>query len=103
MSKKEKKQNSAAVESIAIIKPIVRDQKFKNVLEKIFEGDPEKLPVLKSIGYALVGAGNSWVSYVIKSRGKEILSIEVSEPNLRQIAEESAKTDFVTNFMDSGF
>ena len=60
------------------------------------------MPTLTSIGYGPLGPDDQWVSYVIQSRGKEILSIEVAEPNVRAIAEESSKINFVERFVDRG-
>lgn len=84
-----------------IVKPamkVVGDDK-QHALETLFEGPTEKLPVIKSVGFMKVPGKNSYVSYSISSKGKEILSIEVDEPNLRPIAEESAKILFVDQFL----
>lgn len=71
----------------------------KNALQNLFEGDHEKLPILKSVGYGQIPGTNTFVAYTIHSKGQNILKIEVEEPNLRPIAEESAKIFFVNNFM----
>jgi hypothetical protein len=71
----------------------------KNALLNLFEGDHEKLPILKSVGYGQIPGTNTFVSYIIYSKGQNILKIEVEEPNLRAIAEESAKMFFVNTFM----
>lgn len=89
--------------SPSIVKPLIRDRDKKHALEVMFEGKPERLPVLTSIGFAPIGPGNAWVNYVMKSRGKEIIEVEVSEPNLRQIAEDGAKVDFTLNFLDQEY
>jgi len=86
-------------QSNSIVKPSIVEAGKKHVLETMFDSD--KAPVIKSIGYKrLSESPNSWVSYVITSRGKEILDIQVEEPNVRGIAEDSAKVAFVTSFMD---
>lgn len=63
--------------------------------------DQGALPILKSVGYARVFPGSrEYVSYVITSQGREVLSIEVSEPNLKAIASDEAKISFVTLLED---
>jgi hypothetical protein len=85
----------------AVIQPIIRVDGEKHILEEMFEsGDA---PEMKSVGYMQIGNGaHSWVSYVITTRGTEVLKIEVDQPNMRPIAEESAKIGFTTNLMDQG-
>lgn len=95
MSRKNKETNLSS-----IVKTHVSQGKTKHPLQAILDGDPKDFPILKSIGYASMGTGASWVSYVITSRGTEILSIDVSEPNLKQIAEDTAKMEFVEQLMD---
>lgn len=56
------------------------------------------MPEFKSVGYAKVGSG--WVSYVATFKGREVLSLVVAEPDMRQIAEEQAKISFVETFSD---
>lgn len=80
--------------------------KKKSVVETsvIFEGETNPLVSIfedmeiKSIGYMRVPNKNTFASYVVTSKGEKILKIEVDEPNLRPIAEESAKIHFVSNF-----
>lgn len=102
MARKQKQTSTETNTVSKIVVPLIRSGDDKHPLETIFEGNPKHIPVLKAVGFAPMGVGNSWVSYIITTRGNEVLSIQVSEPNLRQIAEESAKTDFVTEFMDKG-
>lgn len=82
-----------------IVKPVVDfgpDAK-QNALVELFQ--QETPPELKSVGYAKVPGTNRFVSYIIISKGTEVLSIEVSEPDLRAIAEDDAKINFVNSFM----
>lgn len=73
----------------------------EHALEKLFDGDPEKIPEIKSIGYMrLPRSNNEYVSFVITSKGREIIKIEVDQPNTRSIVEESAKILFVSTFMN---
>ena len=59
----------------------------------------ENGPIVKSIGYAKVPGSNYCVSYIIHSQGGKIIKIEVEEPNMQSIAEETAKLNFVNIFM----
>jgi hypothetical protein len=86
------------------IKPSIRANDEKHILEEIYESDPNDMPTLKAVGYVQIGTGkSSWMSYTITTKGKEVLSIDVDEPNVRAIAEESAKIAFVTSFVDQEF
>lgn len=85
----------------SIVKPVVRVAGELHALEKILDGDPDKIPTIKSVGCMRVSPdSNSWISYTILTKGREVISIEVDEPNLRGVAEESAKINFVQQFMD---
>lgn len=87
--------------SESVIKPTIRVNGENHILEDLLTGPEEKMPVLTSVGYCRVGTGiHSWVSYKITTQGEKVLSIEVDEPNMRAIAEESAKGMFVTSFID---
>lgn len=82
-----------------VIKPIIRANGEAHVLETMWDGG--ELPELKSIGYAKMGdKTHNWVSYVITTKGTEVISIEISEPDMRAIAEEATKISFVSTFMD---
>jgi hypothetical protein len=71
----------------------------EHALKALFDGEPESIPTITSIGYMGLPGTNKFVSYIIKSKGKEILSIEVSEPDLRPVAEDDSKINFVNCFM----
>lgn len=80
-----------------VIKPIIQVDNQPNILERLTEDDA---PVLKSVGYAKCGENkNSWISYVITTKGNEVISIEVSEPDIRPVAQDNAKISFVDCFM----
>lgn len=82
----------------SVIQPVIRVEGEQHVFEDMEAAG--ELPILKSVGYARVSpTSREFVSYVITSRGQEVLNVEVSEPNLRAIAEDDAKTAFVSNFM----
>ncbi len=69
----------------------------KHALKQLF--DEDAAPQIKSIGYAGIPGTNRYISYIITTQGKEVLKIEVSEPDLRAIAEDEAKINFVNCFM----
>lgn len=82
----------------SVVTPIIKIEGHTNVLEDMIKGSDA--PTLKSVGYARVGEGsNNWVSYVITTRGTEVIEIQVDEPNMREVAEESSKINFVQEFM----
>lgn len=96
MAKKIK--NHANGQTVTIVRPSLIVEGETHPLVDAFK-NPENLPTLKSVGYCRIPEG--WISYVITTKGKEVLSIDVEEPNiLRPIAEESAKIAFVSNFID---
>lgn len=82
----------------SIVKPLIHVDGEEHPFEKLFLGEGKRAPILKSIGYAKIEGG--FVSYVITSRGPHVLGIEVSEPDLRPIAEDSTKVNFVNLFMN---
>lgn len=91
-----KKQTKAS----DIVKPIISGDSKPHALSELIDGG--EAPILTSIGYKQLSGSNSWVSYVMQTRGREVISIEVDEPNVRAIAEDSAKINFVNKFMDQG-
>lgn len=80
------------------IQPLVRVKGEKHIFEQLFEQG--KLPELKAVGYIQAKPGNNWVSYTMTIRGREIIKMEVAEPDLREIAEETAKINFVQELVD---
>lgn len=95
----------------SIIQPIIRNHRLDPITkqqipvphewEELFQDHPETMPVLKAVGYTKVSQlHNTYVSYTVTFQGDKVLSIQVDEPNLRQIAEESAKINFVTELSD---
>lgn len=84
-----------------VIQPLIQVEGEPHILQSLFEGPQEELPELKSIGYGRLNNSNhGWVSYVITTKGKEVIKIEISEPDLKPIAEESSKINFVNCFVD---
>jgi len=87
-----------------VIKPLIRSNDEQHILEAIFDGDEEDMPVVKSVGYTNLRTGpNSWISYTITTKGREVISFEVSEPDARLVAEDGAKIAFVQEFTNVEF
>lgn len=63
----------------------------------IFDEGSEK--VVKSIGYTKIPGKNQYISYVIYTKGLQVIKVEVDEPDLRAIAEDNSKAAFVNTFM----
>lgn len=76
-----------------VIKPIIESQ--EHILEKLIKTGED--PVLTSVGIAKVAGG--WISFVLKSRGLEIVSCEVSDPDMKLIAYDAAKIEFVNRYL----
>ena len=90
-----------SIEGAPVVQPLIRSNGEKHILEEMFEDPLADMPVMKAIGYMSLKYGpNSWVSYTVTFKGDKVLKIEVDEPNLRPIAEESAKIAFVEQFID---
>jgi hypothetical protein len=67
--------------------------------DALFSDDPNA-PVVKSVGYARVPGKNTYISYIIYTQGTNVVKVEVDEPNLRPISEETCKLNFVNLFMN---
>lgn len=80
----------------SVVKPLIKVEGEKNLLEELFEETPhEDLPEMISVGFMNLNMGRyTWVSYKMITKGDKVLSIEVSEPDMREIAYESAKIEF---------
>lgn len=83
------------------IQPLVKVNGEDHYLEKQAKSG-EEMPIMKAVGVyrADMTRNHSWVSYVVTIQGDKVLKIEVAEPDMRAIAEESAKIEFVSNFME---
>ena len=68
-----------------------------HALKELFD-DESSVPVLTSVGITKLPGSSSFVSYVIKSKGREVLEITVDEPNARYVAEEMTKINCVNLF-----
>ena len=86
----------------SVVRPLIvlKGATSENVLKVLI--DSKDAPLLKSIGFRRASeTSQSWVSYTVTTKGDKVISIEVDEPNMRQVAEESAKINFVTLFTDA--
>lgn len=94
MSKPSKKQTVKP-----FIQPLIKTSGEKHLFEEMNENG--ELPIIKSVGFCRVSPkSKNFVSYVITSQGDKILTMEVSEPDARAIAEDNSKTSFVSTFMN---
>lgn len=59
----------------------------------------DTLPELISVGVYKVPASNAYVSFTMHTKEGRVTKLLVEEPNSRQIAEDSAKISFVSEFM----
>lgn len=66
----------------------------------LFEGD--NLPIIKSVGYHRLPNSNLYVAYILYIQGDKVVKVEAEEPVPFLFAEEQAKLNFVSNFMDKG-
>ena len=86
----------------SVIQTIIQTDE-QHPLQTLFNQKPELLQPLVSIGLIKLPDSNKFCSYVIKSLGDKIISIEVTEPDFRAVAEETSKINFVELFMQKEF
>lgn len=89
MAKKQAKQ-------FEVTPSIVVEGAPSHPMNEIINSDEQ---VIKAIGMVKIPNTNTFVPYVLHIKGTEVVKCEVEEPNLRGIAEESAKINFVNIFM----
>lgn len=98
MAKATKTVKPEVVEAPFIV-PSIRNNDEKHIFEEMF--DLGELPEMKAVGYVKIGNGTAnWVSFTATIKGKDVLRLDVEEPNIRAIAEESAKIAFVSALID---
>ena len=90
MSKVTKKAN------VSIVEPSINIPGHTNPFVPFYETSPE----LTAVGYVRIPGTNDYCSYTVTIKGGEVVKINCEEPNLKLIAEESAKIAFVNNFVD---
>lgn len=81
--------------------PIIRNNGEKHVLEQLLESDGD-MPEITTVGCFKThpNKNHSWVSVKMITKGDKVLKMEVGEPDMKAIAEESAKIAFVETFAD---
>ena len=60
----------------------------------------ENPPTIRAVGCAQIPGSNQWVSHIVYIQGDKVIKVEAGVPNLRLIAEEEAKCNFVNLFMN---
>jgi len=84
----------------SIVCPIGGSPGETHFLEDILNGPLEEMPILKSVGFfnMIPGRQSQYVHYIIHTQGDRVLKIEVGEPNMRGIASDASKIDWVSLF-----
>ena len=97
------KKKQTEVESLELFKPssIIKPEMVFNdephLLQEMF--DDGSFPIIKSVGVVSVPGGN-YVSCLITTQGTKVLEIKVGTPNLRNIAIDEYKINYVTHIID---
>jgi hypothetical protein len=66
--------------------------------------DTSKVPIFRAVALVRIPdapATEAYVSVVLTIKGNEVVDVKSSEPNLKSIAIENAKIDFVKTFYDN--
>lgn len=97
MAKPKKQEQVETKSEPSYIEPTLKfDDKHKNeFIEHVKNDEPE----LTAVGYARIPGTNNYSAYVIKIVGDKVIKMIVDEPNLKLVAEESAKIQFVNEFV----
>ncbi len=94
-----KKEAAPTVKNL-VVRPVIQSCGAMHPFES--QESTGTLPIIKSVGYCRVFPGSrDYVSYVITSKGNEVLSMEVGTPNMKPIACDEAKINFVTLLDDA--
>jgi hypothetical protein len=76
----------------------------KKTENAVSENTSDKVPTFKAVALVRIPEASSYeayVSVVLTIKGNEVVDIKSSEPNLKSIAMEQAKIDFVKTFYDN--
>ena len=84
------------VSESSIVEPSIVIDGHTNPFIPFFDKEPE----LTAVGYVKIPNSNTYASYTITIKGEKVTKIVCDEPNLKAIAEESAKISFINNFVD---
>jgi len=100
VAKATKKSNPVNESSEEITSPIIESsvkiEGHINPFIPFYSNGPE----LTAVGYVRIPGTNEYSSYTITVKGGEVVRIVCDEPNLKVIAEETAKISFINNFVD---
>lgn len=85
----------------SVVEPSIRvvGEKNKHPMQDLVEG--KNCPVIVSVGILRVPETNTYMSYAIHTQGLKVIKVEVEEPNVKGIAVESCKCEFVSRFIDT--
>ena len=83
----------------SVIEPSIVIPEHTNPFVTYFD---DESPELTSVGFTRLPNTNTYVSYTVHSKGGVITKIVCDEPNLKIVAEETAKISFVNYFVDAG-
>jgi len=93
------KTSSVITKPASVIEESVQIRGHVNSFVSYFD---KKQPELTAVGYVKIPDTNTYVSYVITIKGSEVVKVVCDEPNMKIVAEESAKVSFVNLFVDAG-
>ena len=80
----------------SVCEPSVVIEGHTNPFIPFYESGPE----LTAVGYVRIPGTNEYSSYTITIKDGVVTKVVCEEPNLKVIAEESAKIAFINNFVD---
>lgn len=80
----------------SILVPSIQIEGHVNAFIPYFE---EKQPTLRAVGFTGIPGTKDFVAYMVYIKGDKVEKIVIEEPNMRQIAEETAKINFVNEFI----
>lgn len=90
------KPKKTEVKESTFIEPSIKIEGHANpFIEHVKDDEPE----LIAVGYARVPGTNNYAAYTLTFKGDKVIKMTVDEPNLKRIAEDSAKTMFVDQLM----
>ena len=91
------KQTKPKEETKSYLEPAMAFEGHKN---EFIEHVKAKEPELIAVGYAKIPGTNNYAAYTIYFKNNEIVKMVVGQPNLKTIAEDQAKADFVALIVD---
>lgn len=92
MSKPTTKKPVAEKTSL-VVPTVVFSDHVNPIISEIEDGLP-----MKAVGVVRRPGFNDWVAFTVELEGTTVTKIEVEEPNIRMVAEDTAKVAFVHAF-----